>query len=264
MSRNGIFGSAGDEREGADDRAGDERRLALVEDLAGDVGAEVLLGGGARDDDAGRDGDQQRGDLRAEAVADRQQREVLGGLAERQALLHDADDDAADEVDQRDQDAGHRVALDELRGAVHRAVEVGLVGDLRRGACAPRSSVIWPVLRSASIAICLPGIASRVKRAPTSATRPAPLVITTNWMTMRIRKMTRPTTTLPPTTKLPNASTTWPASPCEQDQARDGDVDRQPEERREQQQRRERGEVQRARHVERRDDDHQRRPRCSA
>ena len=56
---------------------------------------------------------------------------LCGGLAERQALLHDADDDAADEVDQRDQDAGHGVALDELRGAVHRAVEVGLLGDLR-------------------------------------------------------------------------------------------------------------------------------------
>ena len=51
------------------------------------------------------------------------------------------------------------------------------------------SSVIWPALRSASIAICLPGMASRVKRAPTSATRPAPLVITTNWMTIRIRKI---------------------------------------------------------------------------
>ncbi len=75
------------------------------------------------------------------------------------------------------------------------------------------SSVIRPALRSASIAICLPGIASSVKRAPTSATRPAPLVTTTNWMTTRIRKMTSPTTTLPPTTNSPNALTTLPASP---------------------------------------------------
>ena len=90
-----------------------------------------LVGRRAGDEDAGGDGDQQRGDLRAQAVADRQQREVLGGLAERHAHLHDADDDAADEVDAGDEDAGHRVALDELRGAVHRAVEVGLLGDLR-------------------------------------------------------------------------------------------------------------------------------------
>ena len=119
-----------DEREAHDHDAGDERRLALLEDLARDVGAEVLLGRRARDEDAGGDRDQQRGDLRAQAVADRQQGEVLGGLAERHALLHDADDDAADEVDAGDEDAGHRVALDELRGTVHRAVEVGLLGDL--------------------------------------------------------------------------------------------------------------------------------------
>ena len=45
---------------------------------------------------------------------------------------------------------------------------------------------IRPAFMSASIAICLPGIASRVKRAPTSAIRPAPLVITTKSMTTRI------------------------------------------------------------------------------
>ena len=41
-------------------------------------------------------------------------------------------------------------------------------------------SSIRPVLRSASIAICFPGMASRVKRAATSATRSEPLVITMN------------------------------------------------------------------------------------
>ena len=57
-------------------------------------------------------------------------------------------------------------------------------------------------------------MASRVKRAATSATRPEPFVITTNWMTTRIRKTTRPTSTLPPTTNAPNAWITPPASPC--------------------------------------------------
>ena len=32
-------------------------------------------------------------------------------------------------------------------------------------------------------------MASRVKRAATSATRPAPFVITTNWMTTRMKKI---------------------------------------------------------------------------
>ena len=61
------------------------------------------------------------------------------------------------------------------------------------------------------MAICLPGIASRVKRAPTSATRPAPLVMTTNWMTSRIAKTIRPTISEPPTTKWPKVSMTLPA-----------------------------------------------------
>ena len=63
------------------------------------------------------------------------------------------------------------------------------------------------------MAICLPGMASRVKRAPTSATREAPLVTTTNWMTTRIRNTTSPTTTEPPTTNEPNDWITPPAEP---------------------------------------------------
>ncbi len=63
------------------------------------------------------------------------------------------------------------------------------------------------------MAICLPGIASSVNRAPTSATRPAPLVMTTNWMTSRIEKTISPTISDPPTTKWPNVSMTLPAKP---------------------------------------------------
>ncbi|EXI76711.1 MAG: hypothetical protein AW07_00110 [Candidatus Accumulibacter sp. SK-11] len=55
------------------------------------------------------------------------------------------------------------------------------------------SSPIKPALRSASIAICLPGIASRVKRAATSATLPAPLVMTMKLMITRIVNTTSPT-----------------------------------------------------------------------
>ncbi len=63
------------------------------------------------------------------------------------------------------------------------------------------------------MAICLPGMASRVNRAPTSATRPAPLVMTTNWMTSRIANTIRPTISEPPTTKWPKVSITLPAYP---------------------------------------------------
>ncbi len=55
-------------------------------------------------------------------------------------------------------------------------------------------SSIMPAERSASIDICLPGMASNVKRAPTSAMRVAPLVMTMKFTTMRMRKTIRPMT----------------------------------------------------------------------
>ena len=53
---------------------------------------------------------------------------------------------------------------------------------------------ITPAFKSASIDICLPGIASKVKRAFTSDTRPAPLVTTIKLMIIKIPKMMKPTT----------------------------------------------------------------------
>ena len=61
------------------------------------------------------------------------------------------------------------------------------------------------------MAICLPGMASRVNRAATSATRSAPLVMTMNCTSTIIRKMTTPTTILPPVMRLPKFWITVPA-----------------------------------------------------
>ena len=119
----------------------------------------------------------------------RQQAVGVDGLADREVVLEDADGEAADQVDDRDDDGGDGVALDELGGAVHGPVEVGLGGESPSPDAGPRLSLMSPEFRSASMAICLPGMASRVNRAATSATRPAPLVITTNWMTIRMRKI---------------------------------------------------------------------------
>ena len=74
------------------------------------------------------------------------------------------------------------------------------------------SSSISPVDRSASMAICLPGMASRVKRAETSAMRPEPLVMTMKLMMTRMPKTMMPMTKLPPMTKPPKASMTRPAA----------------------------------------------------
>ena len=66
----------------------------------------------------------------------------------------------------------------------------------RRRSCAS-FSLIMPADKSASIDICLPGMASRVKRAPTSAIRVAPLVMTMKLTTIRIMKTIRPITKSP-------------------------------------------------------------------
>jgi hypothetical protein len=66
-------------------------------------------------------------------------------------------------------------------------------------------SLMRPEERSASIAICLPGIESRVKRAATSAIRPEPLVITTKFTMTRIANTISPITKLPCMISLPNA-----------------------------------------------------------
>ena len=44
-------------------------------------------------------------------------------------MLQDADKEAAEDVDEHDQDAGHGVPAHEFRGTVHRPEEVGFVGD---------------------------------------------------------------------------------------------------------------------------------------
>ena len=111
-------------------------------------------------------------------------------------------------------------------------------------------SSIRPAERSASIAICLPGMASRLKRAATSAMRPEPLVMTTKFTMTRIVNTMMPITKLPLITKLPNASITCPAAAvpfvaARQDEPRRGEVERKPQHRRDEQHGRERGELER-------------------
>ena len=72
-----------------------------------------------------------------------------------------------------------------------------------------------PVFKSASIAICFPGIASNVKRAVTSDTRSEPLLITINCIRIRTINTIAPITRLPPPTKPPKVSTTFPGSPVD-------------------------------------------------
>ena len=73
-------------------------------------------------------------------------------------------------------------------------------------------SSIMPADRSASMAICLPGMASKVKRAVTSAIRVEPLVMTMKFTNVMIENTMTPMTKLLPMMKPPNASITLPAA----------------------------------------------------
>ena len=69
-----------------------------------------------------------------QAIADCEQHVIVGGSRQRQVVLQDADSEATDDIDEQDQNAGDRVASDKLRRAIHRAVEVCFLGDLRPAA----------------------------------------------------------------------------------------------------------------------------------
>ena len=73
-------------------------------------------------------------------------------------------------------------------------------------------SLMRPAERSASIAICLPGMASKVKRAATSAIRVEPRVITTKFTITRMKNTITPMTKLPLITNCAKAAITSPAA----------------------------------------------------
>ena len=79
---------------------------------------------------AGGGGNDQGGHLRHQAITHRQQREGLGGVGETHAFLRHGDDDAADDVDADDHQAGDGIAAHEFAGAVHGAEEIGFRFDI--------------------------------------------------------------------------------------------------------------------------------------
>ena len=120
---------AGEDQQGQKS-ARDGQRLRPRKKLPQKLLRQVALLAAPRDQHAGRQRNQEGGNLRDQPVADRKRGEQLAGVARAHARLDDADKQSADDVDQNDDDARDGVAADELAGAVHRAEEVGLLGDL--------------------------------------------------------------------------------------------------------------------------------------
>jgi hypothetical protein len=86
------------------------------------------------------------------------------------------------------------------------------------------------------MAICLPGMASRVKRAATSAMRPAPLVMTMKLMSTRIKKDDHADDIVALDDEVAECLDDVAGVAVEQNEAGGGDVERKPKQGDEQQQ----------------------------
>jgi hypothetical protein len=120
-------GHARDQAQQADDAGGEAQGRGELNIWLRIWVPDVHVAAHARDHHGGGHRDQQAGDLGHQRVTDGQQDVGAGRLAHRQAVLGHADDEAADDVDHQDQDAGHGVAAHELAGTVHGAEEVGFL-----------------------------------------------------------------------------------------------------------------------------------------
>ena len=112
------------------DAARQRKRLRVAAELAYQRRVGRTLDSSLRHDDPRRGADQQGRYLADQAVADRQRRERRGRIGERHAVPQQPDREAADDVDDRDQQARHRVTADELRRTVHGAVEAAFLLQL--------------------------------------------------------------------------------------------------------------------------------------
>src|SRR5690606_3758053 len=109
---------------------GDPHRLGVRAELTGELRAHAGAAAGVGDHETGGGAHHQRRNLRHQSVTDREDGVGAGGFVEWHAALHHTYEDATHDVDRGDEQAGDRVALHELGGAVHRAEEVRLARDL--------------------------------------------------------------------------------------------------------------------------------------
>jgi hypothetical protein len=102
-------------------------------------------------------------------------------------VLQDADDEAADDVDDHDQHAGDGVALHELGGAVHGAVEGAFVLEIL--AAPARLGLVDEARPKVGVdGHLFAGHGIETEAAPTSAMRPEPLLTTTRLTMARMRR----------------------------------------------------------------------------
>ena len=110
--------------------AADDQRARLGHDLGPNVLANVrraFVRLHTGHDDARADRDEQRRNLRDQTVSDGKDRVGLHGLARGHSPLQHADQNAAQQIDGHDNQAGNGIPFYEFHGAVHGAVELAFL-----------------------------------------------------------------------------------------------------------------------------------------
>ena len=108
----------------------DGKRTGITAQLIDDRLVGGAGGAAARDEKAGGERDDERRHLCDETVADRELDEDVGRFADRHAVAEIADDDAAEDVDAGDEQAGDGIAAHEFRRTVHRTEEGAFLLEL--------------------------------------------------------------------------------------------------------------------------------------
>src|SRR5690554_6476460 len=105
------------------------QNLGIDEQLTDNLLADILLGIDPRYRDTSGSGNHQRGNLRHQAIADGHDGISACGVTETHAVLQHTNQQTADQRHRHDDQTGDGIATHEFAGTVHRAVEVGLLGD---------------------------------------------------------------------------------------------------------------------------------------
>ena len=122
------MGHSGNQAQDGHDAGGHEQRAGVAQ-LGGGLLGDRLCRGHTGHDDGGGQRQQQRRNLRNQAVADSQQRIYLARVAQRQAVLSHADSQTTDQIDEQNQQARNGVPTHELGGTVHGAKEISFLAQ---------------------------------------------------------------------------------------------------------------------------------------
>ncbi len=115
--------------EEAQNHGNDDQHLFIAQQLPNQLPPQIITGIDATDHNASGNGDYQSWNLRNQGIANTQQGVIVRRRIQRQAMLPNANDQAADQVDEEDEDGGNGVATYEFAGTVHGPEEIRFLSD---------------------------------------------------------------------------------------------------------------------------------------